>query len=98
MNNPMEEMLKIVQAHEMRIDYNFNAMLHLSMLLEYLYDALEKLDIKIDMEPFEEYQAKKLKEIESSYEEIKNDPEAQEKLKKVFEESGIGTDLNLSDD
>jgi hypothetical protein len=98
MNNPMEEMLKIVQAHEMRIDYNFNAMLHLSMLLEYLYDALEKLDIKIDMEPFEEYQAKKLKEIESSYEEIKNDPEAQEKLKKVFEESGIGADLNLSDD
>ena len=73
-------------------------MLHLSMLLEYLYDALEKLDIKIDMEPFEEYQAKKLKEIESSYEEIKNDPEAQEKLKKVFEESGIGADLNLSDD
>ena len=98
MNNPMEEMLKIVQAHEMRIDYNFNAMLHLSMLLEYLYDALEKLDIKIDMEPFEEYQAKKLKEIESSYEEIKNDPEAQEKLKKVFEESGVGADLNLSDD
>lgn len=98
MNNPMEETLKIVQAHEMRIDYNFNAMLHLSMLLEYLYDALEKLDIKIDMEPFEEYQAKKLKEIESSYEEIKNDPEAQEKLKKVFEESGIGADLNLSDD
>ena len=98
MNNPMEEMLKIVQAHEMRIDYNFNAMLHLSMLLEYLYDALEKLDIKIDMEPFEEYQAKKLKEIESSYEEIKNDPQAQEKLKKVFEESGIGADLNLSDD
>lgn len=98
MNNPMEEMLKIVQAHEMRIDYNFNAMLHLSMLLEYLYDALEKLDIKIDMEPFEEYQAKKLKEIESSYEEIKNDPEAQQKLKKVFEENGVAPDLNLSDD
>lgn len=98
MKNPMEEMLKIVQAHEMRIDYNFNAMLHLSMLLEYLYDALEKLDIKIDMEPFEKYQAEKLKEIESSYEEIKNDPEAQEKLKKVLEENGIGSDLNLSDD
>ena len=62
MKNPIEEMLKIVQAHEMRIDYNFNAMLHVSMLLEYLYDSLEKAGVKIDMEGFEEYQKVKLEE------------------------------------
>ena len=98
MKNPIEEMLKIVQAHEMRIDYNFNAMLHVSMLLEYLYDSLEKAGVKIDMEGFEEYQKVKLEEIQTSYDEIKNDPEAQEKLKKAFEQhTSADSNINLDD-
>ena len=39
------------------------------MLLEYLYDSLEKADVKINMEGFEDFQKAKLEEIQTTYDE-----------------------------
>ena len=97
MKNPLEEVLKLVQAHEMRIDYNFNSLLQLSMLVEYLYEQLAVLNIEIDMSGFEEFQNNKVKEIENNFEKIKDDPEVQEKIMKEFE-SNYSPSINISDD
>tara|TARA_Y100000592_G_C5311276_1_gene240239 strand:- start:323 stop:604 length:282 start_codon:yes stop_codon:yes gene_type:complete len=93
MKNPIEEMLKLVQGHEMRIDYNFNSILQLSMLVEYLYEQLEASDVKINMEGFDDFQKAKVKEIEENYEKVKSDPELQKEILQKLD-----PDLNLSDD
>lgn len=93
MKNPIEEMLKLVQGHEMRIDYNFNSILQLSMLVEYLYEQLEASDVKIDMDGFDDFQKAKVKEIEENYEKVKNDPELQKEIL-----GKLDPNLNLSDD
>ena len=93
MKNPIEEMLKLVQGHEMRIDYNFNSILQLSMLVEYLYEQLESSNVKIDMDGFDEFQKTKVKEIEENYEKVKNDPDLQKEIL-----GKLDPNLNLSDD
>ena len=93
MKNPIEEMLKLVQGHEMRIDYNFNSILQLSMLVEYLYEQLEACEVKIDMDGFDDFQKAKVKEIEENYEKVKNDPDLQQEILEKLDPN-----LNLSDD
>lgn len=93
MKNPIEEMLKLVQGHEMRIDYNFNSILQLSMLVEYLYEQLEACEVKIDMDGFDDFQKAKVKEIEENYEKVKNDPDLQQEILQKLDPN-----LNLSDD
>ena len=89
-----EKLFKLFQAHEYRLDYNFNAIIHLSTLLEYLYDELEKKGIGIDMEGFEEFQKGRLAEIEKTFSELKNNEEVTEKIKEDLQSA----DINLSDD
>lgn len=82
----LQELLNILQAHEMRIDYNFNAMLQLSMLVEYLYEKLEEKGIQIPMEPFEEFQKKRIQDIDETYKKMNEDPEARAKVMETVKE------------
>ena len=97
MSNPdasQEKLFKLFQAHEYRLDYNFNAIIHLSTLLEFLYDELEKKGIGIDMEGFEDFQKTRLAEIEKTFSQLKDDDEATTKIKENLK----AADINLSDD
>jgi len=63
--------MNLAQALEARIDYNFNSIIQLSMLVEYLYDKLEDkgLGIQLD-EEFHKFQEERLSEIKKQFEEV----------------------------
>ena len=83
---PFNFFMPMVKALENRIDYNFNTIIQLSLLLEYLYENLEKHDIKIELnETFEKFQETRLEEMK------------QEFLKKA-QESSEDDDIDLKDD
>jgi hypothetical protein len=82
----VQELVNILQAHEMRIEYNFNAMLQLSMLVEYLYEKLAEQKIEINMEGFQDFQKKRLEEIDESYKEMNENPELKAKVTETISE------------
>jgi len=71
---PFDFLLPLSQALEARIDYNFNSLIQLSLLIEYLYDQLEAkgIEIKID-EEFDTFQQRRIKEIRSQFDETVSD-------------------------
>lgn len=86
MNEPasIKFLIDVAQAMETRIDYNFNSVIQVSLLVEFLYDALEKQGITIPLdEEFQKFQEERLAEIKSKFdeavsqatEELKQDPE-----------------------
>ena len=78
--NKLQELINVLRGHEMRIDYNFNAMLQISMLLEYLYEALSKKGIEIDMTEFEQFQKERIEEIDQTHKKMSEDPETKAKI------------------
>jgi len=80
------ELVKVLQGHEMRLEYNFSAILQVSMLVEYLFVQLAEKGIEIPMEPFEEFQKERMSEIEKSYDTLKANPEVEAKIAESVEE------------
>jgi hypothetical protein len=80
------ELVKILQGHEMRLEYNFSAILQVSMLVEFLFVQLAEKNIEIDMEKFEPFQKERMSELESSYDNLKNNPDVENKVAQTIEE------------
>jgi hypothetical protein len=88
---PFGFLIPLTQALEARIDYNFNSMIQLSLLVEYLYDQLEAKDIKIEMgDNFQKFQDERVAEIKKQFELQKAEVEAEAELQE--------SDINLKDD
>ena len=92
---PFQFFINIADALEARIDYNFNSMIQVSLLVEYMYSQLEEkgIEIKLD-EKFEEFQNSRLEEITKQFDKIKEsmkDPQA------VAEEA-FKQEVNMEDD
>lgn len=91
MNEPasIKFLIDVAQAMETRIDYNFNSVIQVSLLVEFLYEALEKQGIGIPLdEEFQKFQEQRLAEIRSKFDEAV--AEATEELKQ-------DPDINLED-
>ena len=99
MNQPasIKFLIDVAQAMETRIDYNFNSVIQVSLLVEFLYEALEKQNISIPLdEDFEKFQKARLAEIKSKFDEAVS--EATDNLKKEAEEQKLKeNDINLED-
>ena len=88
---PFGFLIPLTQALEARIDYNFNSMIQLSLLVEYLYQELEGKGMEIEMgDKFEAFQTERIAEIKNQFELQKAEAEAESEL----EESKV----NLKDD
>jgi mRNA deadenylase 3'-5' endonuclease subunit Ccr4 len=83
---PLNFLITVADALESRIDYNFNSVIQISMLVEFMYNKLKEkgIDIPLD-EEFETFQKTRFEEIQSEFDKMKDqaDPEkaAQEFLK-----------------
>jgi len=78
---PFGFLIPLSQALEARIDYNFNSMIQLSLLVEYLYQELENKDIVIEMgDKFQAFQDERVKEIKTQFELQKTEAEAEAEL------------------
>ncbi len=84
--NKLQELINVLRGHEMRIDYNFNAMLQISMLLEFLYESLAKNGMEIDMTGFDEFQKTRIQEIDETHKKMSEDPEAKAKIMETLNE------------
>ena len=75
---PLQFLITVADALESRIDYNFNSLIQISMLVEYMHIKLAEkgIDIELD-EEFKTFQEKRLSEIQKEFESIKSnlDPE-----------------------
>ena len=70
-NIDIQEILPLLSAQDMRIDYNFNTIINLSILIEFLYNKLNESDLKIDLDSgFDKFQKERLEEIQKSISEI----------------------------
>jgi hypothetical protein len=66
---PFSFVMSLAKALESRIDYNFNSIIQMSMLIEYLYIQLEKKGIEIEMEEeFKAFQTERLEELRKEFE------------------------------
>lgn len=91
---PLQFLITIADALESRIDYNFNSLIQISMLVEYIHTKLNEKGINIELdEEFKSFQETRLAEIQGEFEAIKNkmDPD------KVAEEL-LNNPVNLKDD
>ena len=88
---PFGFLIPLSQALEARIDYNFNSMIQLSLLVEYLYQELEEKDIQITMgDKFEAFQEERVAEIKKQFELQKTQMETDAELQE--------SKVNLKDD
>lgn len=75
---PLQFLITVADALEGRIDYNFNSVIQISMLVEFLYNKLNDKGIEIPLdEEFETFQKTRLAEIQAEFDKIKEqaDPE-----------------------
>jgi hypothetical protein len=92
MNEPasVKFLIDVAQAMETRIDYNFNSVIQVSLLVEFLYEALEKQGIQIPLDQdFEEFQKNRLSEIKSKFDEA---------VSEATKELEPDSEINLEDD
>ena len=83
---PFGFLMPLAEALEARIDYNFNALIQMSLLVEYLYSTLEKQNLNVELgEEFESFQKVRIEEIKKQFE-------------KAFDKNEASSDLNLKDD
>tara|TARA_B100001059_G_scaffold134263_1_gene134526 strand:+ start:31516 stop:31827 length:312 start_codon:yes stop_codon:yes gene_type:complete len=88
---PFGFLIPLTQALEARIDYNFNSMIQLSLLVEYLYSELEDKEIGIEMgEKFQAFQDERIVEIKKQFEMQKAETESQVEVE--------DSQINLKDD
>ena len=93
-NATVDMLFDVAKALETRIDYNFNSMIQLSLLVEYLYEQLDELNIKIPMdETFEKFQKQRLEEIQNNF-----DSAMEEAKLKATEENLKNSNIKLEDD
>jgi len=93
-NVPLGFLMSLTKALENRVDYNFNNLIQLSLLIEFLYESLEKQGIKIPLDSdFEEFQNKRLEEIKAEF-----DKHMSEQSKQFEESIKEESDLDLKDD
>lgn len=75
---PLNFLITVADALESRIDYNFNSLIQISMLVEYIHTKLAEkgIDIQLD-DDFKAFQEDRLAEIQAEFEQIKSkvDPE-----------------------
>jgi len=99
MNQPasIKFLIDVAQAMETRIDYNFNSLVQVSLLVEFLYEALEKQNISIPLdEDFQKFQESRLAEIKSKFDQAVSD--ATDNLQKEAEEQKLEeANINLED-
>jgi hypothetical protein len=91
---PLQFLITIADALESRIDYNFNSLIQISMLVEYMHIQLAEKGINIELdEDFKAFQEKRLSEIQQEFETIKSkmDPQA-------AAEELVNNKVNLEDD
>jgi len=86
--NPIEELLRVAQTQDMRIDYNFNTILQTSILVEFLFLKLSELNPDLKMEElFNDFQQKRIAELEEIAQEAKQAAEdASEDLEEATDE------------
>ena len=91
---PLKFLITVADALETRIDYNFNSLIQISMLVEFLYQKLAKQGIEIPLdEEFEEFQKTLFTEIQSEFDKIKDSIDPQ-----VAAEEFLKQNINLKDD
>ncbi len=75
---PLNFLITVADALESRIDYNFNSLIQISMLVEYIHTKLAEKGINIELDDdFKAFQENRLAEIQLEFETIKSkiDPE-----------------------
>ena len=75
---PLNFLITVADALESRIDYNFNSLIQISMLVEYIHTKLAEKGIDIELDDdFKAFQEGRLAEIQAEFEAIKSkvDPE-----------------------
>ena len=93
-----EFVFQIAQSLESRIDYNFNSIMQVSLLVEFLYQTLEEQGIEIPLdEKFEEFQSKRVQEIQNKFEEVAKQM-TEDLAKETVENSIDNANINLKDD
>jgi len=76
---PFNFFMPMVKALENRIDYNFNTIIQLSLLVEYLYEQLESKGIEVELnEKFNSFQETRLKEMKEEFLKKASEQEADE--------------------
>lgn len=88
--------INVAQTLESRVDYNFNSIMSVSMLVEFLYQTLEKqgIDIPLD-EEFETFQAERLAEIQEKFKEAAE--KAADQVKQEAVEEAAEADISEAD-
>ena len=98
---PFGFVVNLAQALEARIDYNFNSMIQLSILVEYLYEKLDQSGIKIDLtdEDFTAFQDSRITEIQEQLKEAATPPQpSEEDLKEILKNNIKESPVDLTDD
>ena len=90
-------LIDVAQAMESRIDYNFNSVVQVSLLVEFLYEALEKQGIKIPLdEEFQKFQEERLSEIKTKFDAALQQA-TDETVKEAAAEQAEAANINLED-
>lgn len=91
---PLQFLITVADALEGRIDYNFNSIIQMSMLVEYMHLKLSEkgIDIPLD-EDFQKFQESRLSEIQEEFEKIKSNMDPQKAAEQLVEGS-----VDLKDD
>ena len=91
---PLQFLITVADALESRIDYNFNSVIQISMLVEFIYNKLKEKGIEIPLdEDFEEFQKTRLAEIQTEFNKIKSDVTPEKAAEEFLKQN-----VNLKDD
>lgn len=82
-----EDITQVLTGFRIRIDAANAQLIQLGLLVEYLYEGLEKQDIKISMDEFPEWAQTRYKEIQSEAQQtMEENTEQMEEIKKTLKE------------
>lgn len=91
---PLNFLITVADALESRIDYNFNSLIQISMLVEYIHTKLAEKGIEIELDDdFRVFQENRLAEIQAEFEVIKSKVDPEKVADDLLKDS-----VNLEDD
>lgn len=91
---PLNFLITVADALESRIDYNFNSVIQISMLVEFIYNKLNEKGIEIPLnEEFEAFQKSRFEEIQAEFDKMKDQAKPEEAAKEFLKQN-----VNLKDD
>lgn len=91
---PLNFLITVADALESRIDYNFNSVIQISMLVEFIFNKLNEKGIEIPLdEEFEAFQKSRFEEIQSEFDKMKEQANPEEAAKEFLKQN-----VNLKDD